>query len=67
MSAAVHLSLGDVLSALRKLMLANLPEFALPLAQQFMPNVLDQVLTLLFKKSAYFGQTSLTNAILGQI
>ena len=56
MSAAVHLSLGDVTNTLQKLLLANLPEFALPISQQFKPEALDQVLTMLFKKTVFFGQ-----------
>lgn len=54
LSAAVHLGLGDIRSALQKLLLANLPEFALSIAQQFMPAAVDQVLTMILNKTAHF-------------
>ena len=61
------MSLGDSLSAIQKLLLANLPEFAYALAKEFQPEALDQVLVMLFNKTAHYKQMSLTNALIDQI
>ena len=61
------MSLGDSLSAIQKLLLANLPEFAYALAKEFQPEALDQVLVMLFNKTAHYKQMSLTNALINQI
>ena len=45
-------------------MLSNLPEFAYPIAKEFLPSALDQVLILLFNKTVFYQQMSLTNAII---
>jgi len=55
LSAASHLSLNDVSGAIKKLLLTNLPEFAFPLAKEFMTNALDQVLVLLFNKTVFYS------------
>jgi len=47
--------------------MANLPEFAFPIAKEFMPGALDQVLVLLFNKTVFYSQMSLTNAIINEI
>ena len=54
LSAASHLSLGDSISAVQKLLLANLPEFAYPIAKEFQPGALDQVLVMLFNKTVFY-------------
>ena len=54
MAAAAHLSLSDSLSALQKLLLANLPEFAFVVAKQFKIEALDQVLVMLFNKTVFY-------------
>lgn len=67
LSAANHLSLDDVKSAIQKLLLANQPEFAFVLAKEFMEDALDQTLIMIFNKTVFFQQMSLTNAILAQV
>ena len=67
LSAANHLSLDDVKSAIQKLLLANQPEFAFVLAKEFMEEALDQTLIMIFNKTVFFQQMSLTNAILAQV
>ena len=61
------MSLADTSSALQKLILANLPEFAFVIAKEFMPNALDAILVKLFDKTVFYSQMSLTNAILQMI
>lgn len=61
------MSLGDSQSAIQKLLLANLPEFAYALAKEFQPGALDQVLVMLFNKTVFYKQMSLTNALINQI
>ena len=48
------MSLGDSSSAIQKLLLANLPEFAYALAKEFQPEALDQVLVMLFNKTEHY-------------
>ena len=48
-------------------MLANLPEFAYPVAKEFAPASLDHVLVMLFNKTVFYQQMSLTNAIINQV
>ena len=67
LSAASHLSLSDTGGAIQKLLMSNLPEFAFPIAKEFMPGALDQVLVLLFNKTVFYSQMSLTNAIINEI
>ena len=67
LSAATHLSLGDVPCGIQKLMLANLPEFAYAIAKESMPIAVDQVLVALFNKTEFYEQMNLTNAILQKV
>ena len=54
LSAATHLSLGDVPCGIQKLLLANLPEFAYAIAKESMPIAVDQVLVALFNKTEFY-------------
>ena len=67
LAAATHLSLNDAKSAIQKLLLANLPEFAYAIAKDLYPAAIDQILVLLFNKSCFYEQMSITNSILEQI
>ena len=67
LSAACHLSLNDTKSAIQKLLLSNLPEFAYAIAKELYPSGLDQILVALFNKSVFYEQMSITNNILEQI
>lgn len=54
LAAAIHLSLNDIQKAMQKLLLSNKIEFAYVLAKFFLPESLDQVLTLLYHKTVFF-------------
>ena len=64
LSAAIHLSMNDVFGAIQKLLLSNNPEFAYILAKEFCIESLDHVLTVLFTKTVFFDQMSITNRLL---
>ena len=67
LSAATYLSFNEHLRAIQKLLLANQPEFAFVLSNEFEPKSHDHILTVLLQKTIYFQQSSITNKLLESI